>query len=120
MARLGAHAKGVSLGIIEPSPELVRECSQELGEGEQLYVRLLGRAVPVEQTAEGARATAKGKPCKPAQVEKYLASRFGADLEAARAAMEELASGVEPGELQRRRFKLYERFRPDVPKGESG
>lgn len=34
--------------------------------------------------------------------------------------MEALAASVEPAELQRRGFRLYERFRPDVPAGESG
>ena len=94
--------------------------SRKLGEGEQLHVGLLGRAVPVEQTPEGIRAISKGKPGNPAQVAKYLASKFGPDLDAARAAMEELAASVEPIELQRRGFRLYERFRPEVPAGESG
>mgnify|MGYP000399673814 CR=1 FL=1 len=120
MAGLSAYAKGVSLGIIEPQPELVRECGQQLGEGEQLYVGLLGRAVPVEQTPEGLRAVSKGKPSNPTQIEKYLASKFGADLDAGRAAMEALAASFEPVELQRHGFRLYERFRPDVPTGESG
>jgi hypothetical protein len=120
VAGLSAYAKGVSLGIIEPQPELVRERSRQLGEGEQLHVGLLGRAVPVEQTPEGLRAVAKGKPGKPAQVAKYLASKFGPDLDAARAAMEELAARIEPAELQRRGFRLYERFRPDIPASESG
>ena len=120
VAGLSAYAKGVSLGIIEPQPELVRERSLQLGEGEQLHVGLLGRAVPVEQTPDGIRAISKGKPGNPAQVAKYLASKFGPDLDAARAAMEELAASVEPVELQRRGFRLYERFRPDVPAGESG
>ena len=120
VAGLSAYAKGVSLGIIEPQPELVRECSRQLGEGEQLHVGLLGRAVPVEQTPEGIRATSKGKPGNPAQVAKHLTSKFGPDLDAARAAMEELAASVEPVELQRRGFRLYERFRPEIPAGESG
>ncbi len=34
--------------------------------------------------------------------------------------MTTLAVGVEPAELQRRGFRLYEHFRPDVPAGESG
>ena len=34
--------------------------------------------------------------------------------------MGELAAGQEPGELQRRGFRLYERFWPEVPAGESG
>ena len=46
VAGLSAYAKGVSLGIIEPSPDLVRERGERLGEGEQLHVDLLGRAVP--------------------------------------------------------------------------
>jgi hypothetical protein len=120
VAGLSAYTKGVSLGIIEPQPDLVRERGRQLGEGEQLHVGLLGRAVPVEQTSEGLRAVSKGKPGNPAQIEKYLAGKFGPDLEAARAAMEELAVGIESGELQRRGFRLYERFWPDVPKGESG
>jgi hypothetical protein len=120
VAGLSAYAKGVSLGIIEPQPDLVRERARQLGEGEQLHVGLLGRAVPVEQTSEGLRAVSKGKPGNPAQIENYLAGKFGADLAAARAAMEELAAGIEPVELQRHGFRLYERFRPDIPAGESG
>jgi hypothetical protein len=120
VAGLSAYAKGVSLGIIEPQPDLVRERGRQLGEGEQLHVGLLGRAVPVVRTPDGPRAVSKGKRGNPAQVEKYLASKFGPDLEAARAAMEALAASVEAGELQRRGFRLYERFRPDIPAGESG
>ena len=41
VAGLSAYAKGVSRGIIEPQPELLRERSQQLGEGEQLHVGLL-------------------------------------------------------------------------------
>jgi len=120
VAGLSAYAKGVSLGIIEPQPELVRERGDRLAEGEELRVDLLGRAVPVVRTPDGPRAVSKGKAGKPAQIEKYLAGKFGPDLEAARAAMEALAASVEPAELQRRGFRLYERFRPDVPAGESG
>ena len=72
VAGLSAYAKGVSLGIIEPKPELVRQRGDELAEGESLHVDLLGRAVPVVRTPEGLRAVSKGKPGKPAQIEKYL------------------------------------------------
>ena len=120
VAGLSAYAKGVSLGIIEPKPDLVRERGDRLGEGEQLHVDLLGRAVPVVRTPDGLRAVNKGKPGNPAQIEKYLAGKFGARLDDARAAMEELAAAHEPAELQRRGFRLYERFRPEVPAGESG
>src|SRR3954449_7908163 len=83
---LSAYAKGVSLGIIEPQPELVRQQSDRLAEGEQLRVDLLGRAVPVLRTPDGVRAVNKGKPGNPAQTEKYLAGKFGDRLEDARAA----------------------------------
>jgi len=69
VAGSSAYAKGVSLRIIEPRPDLVRE---RLAEGEQLRVALLGRAVPVVRTPDGLRAVNKGKPCNSAQCEKYL------------------------------------------------
>jgi hypothetical protein len=55
VAGLSAYAKGVSLGIIEPKPELVRERGERLAEGEALQVDLLGRAIPVVRTEEGLR-----------------------------------------------------------------
>jgi hypothetical protein len=120
VAGLSAHAKGVSLGIVEPTPELVREQGDRLAEGEQLRVDLLGRAVPVVRTPKGLRAVNKGKPGNPVQIEKYLAGKFGERLADARAAMAELAATCEPGDLYRRGFRLYEQFRPGVPAGESG
>ena len=98
----------------------MRERGDRLAEGEQLHVDLLGRAVPVVRTPDGLRAVSKGKPGNPAQIEKYLAAKFGERLGDARTAMEELAAGQEAAELQRRGFRLYERFRPEVPAGESG
>ena len=120
VAGLSAYAKGVSLGIIEPQPDLVREHGDRLAEGEQLRVDLLGRAVPVVRTPEGLRAVSKGKPGNPARIEKYLAAKFGDRLGDARLAMIELAAAHEPADLRRRGFRLYERFRPAVPAGESG
>src|SRR3954449_13572432 len=120
VAGLSAYAKGVSLGILEPRPELVREQGDRLGEGECLQVDLLGRAVPVVRTPDGLRAMNKGKPGNPAQIEKYLAGKFGERLVDARAAMAELAAACEPADLYRRGFRLYAQFRPGVPAGESG
>ena len=120
VAGMSAHAKGVSLGIIEPRPELVRERGERLAEGERLHVDLLGRAVPVVRTPEGLRALDKGKPGDPARIERYLAGKFKDRLEDARAAMAELAAAHTPEELHRRGFRLYERFRPSVPAGERG
>ena len=120
VAGLSAYAKGVSLGIIEPRPELVREQGDRLAEGERLHVDLLGRAVPVVRTPDGLRAVNKGKPGNPAQIEKYLAGKFGDRLEDARQAMAELAAAYEPADLYRRGFRLYEQFRPACPPGRSG
>jgi hypothetical protein len=120
VAGSSAYAKGVSLGIMEPKPDLVRERAAQLGEGERLQVELLGRAVPVVRTPEGLRAVSKGKPGNPARIETYLATKFGSRLDIARQAMAELAAAYEPGDLNWRGFRLYERFRPGVPAGESG
>lgn len=120
VAGLSAYAKGVSLGIIEPKPDVVREHSAKLPEGEELHVGLLGRAVPVVRTPDGLRAVNKGKPGNPARIETYLAAKFGEHLEATRAAMAGLAASYAPSELQQRGFRLYETFRPSVPAGESG
>jgi hypothetical protein len=81
---------------------------------------LLGRPVPVVRSTEGFRAINKGKPCNPAQAEKYLSGKFGARFDNARQAMAELEAAFEPGDLNRRGFRLYEAFRPGVPAGESG
>ena len=60
-------------------------------------VDLLGRAVPVVRTPDWLRAVNKGKPGNQAQIEKYLAGKFRAQLDDARAAMEELAGGPGAG-----------------------
>jgi hypothetical protein len=119
VAGLSAYAKGVSLGIVEPRPELVREQGDRLAEGEQLRVDLLGRAVPVVRTPKGLRAVNKGKPGNPDQIAKYLTGKFGARIEDARRAMADLAAACEPADPYRRGFRLYEQFRPGVPAGES-
>ena len=99
---------------------LVREQGERLAEGEQLHVDLLGRAVPVVRTPDGLRAVSKGKPGNPAQIEKYLAGKFGERLETARQAMAELAAAHEPADLYRRGFRLYERFRPACLRARAG
>src|SRR5215211_592186 len=95
VAGLSAHAKGVSLGIVEPRPELVREQGDRLSEGERLHVDLLGRAVPVVRTPDGLRAVNKGKPGNPARIEIYLVSKFGDRLDKATQAMADLAAAYE-------------------------
>src|SRR3954464_13421729 len=65
LAGLAAHAKGVRLGIFEPSaPEEVRERRGRLAEGERLEVHLMGRTIPVVRTPEGLRALDKDQPAQ--------------------------------------------------------
>ena len=52
----------MSLSIIEPKPDLVREQGERLAEGELRQVDLFGRAVPVLRTPAGLRAVSTGKP----------------------------------------------------------
>jgi hypothetical protein len=121
LAGLTAHTKGVRLGIFEPaSVEEVRERRGQLAEGEQLEVRLLGRMIPVVRSPEGLRAVEKGKTGSPQSVERYLRSKFGDALEEVLGAMGALAASLPPAELARRAFRLYERFRPEVPSDERG
>ena len=50
----------------------------------------------------------------------YLTRAFGDRLGEVRAAMEALAASLPPDELNRVGFRLYERFRPEVPEGVEG
>jgi hypothetical protein len=65
----------------------------------------------------GWRHAAGEQPADPAAVQRYLAKAFGDHLDEVRQAMDELASRHEPAELNRIGFRLYEKFRPDVPYG---
>jgi hypothetical protein len=120
VAGLNAYAKGVRLGIYEPAPASVKKQRQKLSSGTRLTVSLLHRAVPVAQTPDGLRALAKEKPIDPASVERYLSSKFGPPLEAARRAMSDLAGAFPARELAERAYALYEKFRPEIPAGSIG
>jgi hypothetical protein len=94
---LWAAAVAERLGFEPAAPEEVRERRRRLGEGERLEVQLMGRTIPVVRTPEGLRALDKDKPTQPGSVERYLAGKFGADLEAVRGAMQALAGSLPPG-----------------------
>jgi hypothetical protein len=59
-------------------------------------------------------------PASAKSVQSYVTRAFGDRLGQARAAMEVLAASLPPEELNRVGFRLYERFRPDVPEGAQG
>jgi hypothetical protein len=120
LSGLTAHAKGVRLGIFEPSPEHVAQHRQSLKHGDTTEIRLMGRNVEAIHTPEGLRAVSRGKPIKPAAVRKYLAGKFGDALGDVQGAMEALAASMPPEELARQAFGLYEEFRPAVKSGAAG
>jgi hypothetical protein len=119
VAGLNAQAKGQRLGIFHPSKEKPAK-ARERGTGETFLVELVGRPVPATNTADGIRATIKGRPISPDSVSRYLEGKFGEQLVAVRAAMEMLAQAFEPQQLEARAYALYEKFRPAIPEGKRG
>ena len=82
---------------------------------------LLGKTIRLLPDENGElRAADGGQPEDPAAVERYLIKAFGARLAEVRTAMAMLAARYEAAELNRIGFRLYERFRPDVPPGNAG
>ena len=75
VAGKSAYVKGVTLGIIELKPELVRERAKQLGEGEQLFVGLLGKPAGCGDS-RWAKRRGQGQSGNPARIEKYLAANF--------------------------------------------
>jgi hypothetical protein len=82
---------------------------------------LLGKEIRLLPNEDGELRAAEGeRPGEPKSVQRYLVKAFGEHLDEVRQAMEELARRYEPQELNRIGFRLYERFRPDVPAGNEG
>ncbi|MDH3731829.1 MAG: hypothetical protein OES13_12035, partial [Acidimicrobiia bacterium] len=121
VAGLNAQSKGRMIGIFGPAKGAKGERSaKKAGLGEDFWVELCGRGVPVKMTADGVRAVVKDKPIEPGKVRTYLEGKFGDDLTPAREAMEDLAAALHPDDLAERAFTLYERFRPTIPSGRKG
>lgn len=119
VAGLNAQAKGQRLGIFEAGKEK-GEKARERERGQEFLVEIVGRPVPAINTEEGIRATTKGQPIEPETVQRYLQKKFKADLAEVRAAMEELATSLDPEKLADEAYPLYEKFRPDIPEGKKG
>ncbi|MHC4540613.1 MAG: hypothetical protein ACYTEK_03530, partial [Planctomycetota bacterium] len=83
-------------------------------------IEICGRPVPAKNTEDGVRAVSGDKCIEPASVQRYLAQKFGEDLESAREVMETLAAALDPESLAARAFSLYESFRPAIPRGKRG
>jgi hypothetical protein len=121
VAGLNAQSKGRMLGIFGPpkKPERGGE-PQKVGLGEDFWIELCGRGVPVKRTDDGVRAVVKDRPIDPARVHKYLEGKFGDRLAAARGAMAELAHAFAPEDLAEQAYSLYEAFRPRIAPGKRG
>ena len=123
LAGLNAQTKGRMLGIYGAKKEpkgLEKGKPKKVGLGEEFWVKICDRSLPCKNTADGVRAVVKDKPIDPGGVRKYLAGKFGEDLQAVRDAMAELAASHEPEELAGQARWLYEQFRPEIPRGKRG
>ncbi len=121
VAGLNAQSKGRMLGIYGPpkSPEGGGP-PRKTGLGEDSWVTLCDRGVPVKETEDGIRAVVKDKVITPESVEKYLGQKFGDRYGDVRDAMRELAGAFDPVSLEGTAYSLYQRFRPEIPKGKRG
>jgi hypothetical protein len=118
VAGLNAATKAIRLGLAERRPE--KHAQKKKTPGRKVEIDLLGRVFVAVETADGLRALAKDKPVDPASVQRYLESKFGEDLGAARDAMKTLAKSRRPKQLAEEAFALYEVFRPEIPRGTRG
>jgi hypothetical protein len=121
VAGVNARSKGLALGIFEkPTPQQQARQRREEKRAETIEIQLLGRVIRAKRTKGGLRALERGRAANPEVVARYLESKFGDALGAAREAMTELAHAMPPEQLADRAFELYERFRPNIPGGVRG
>ena len=118
VAGMNANTKAQRVGLREPADP--GDKPKRAAASEPDHVELLGRRVPVVRTPQGVRATTHGRPDSPEAVARYLASKFGESLPAARAAMIKLAVAYTRDQLASQAYALYERFRPQIPAGTAG
>ncbi len=117
VAGLNAQAKGRRLGILKPHERKPKEAREK---AETFHIEICSRPVAVKNTAAGLRAVRGTQPIDPDSVRRYLESKFGDDLDAARSAMRRLARSFSPADLAAHAYSLYESFRPSIPAGQKG
>jgi hypothetical protein len=120
LAGLNAQSKGRRLGIYKPSEKVEGVPRKKPRIGKEVWVEILGRAIPTKHTDHGIRAINMDKTVEPEGVERYLEQKFGVALEEVRKAMEALAQSFSPSQLNDNGFGLYECFRPAIPEGVRG
>jgi hypothetical protein len=119
VAGLNAQSKGQRLGIFKPASLKVKKTQMRI-HGENFWVDICGRHVPVIKTPDGVRAVNKEQVIDPKGVECYLDSKFGESLDTSRSALRSLAMAFSREQLANNAFGLYEEFRPAIPAGATG
>ncbi|CEM12626.1 unnamed protein product [Vitrella brassicaformis CCMP3155] len=117
IAAVYARAKGESLGIYQKQP------SRQAPENYSSVMELMGKVMPVQKTPQGLRGlNNKGIPIAPESTYNSLGEKFGTHIGDVYALMARLANAYPQGELSAGplSYRLYERFRPDIPKGQEG
>jgi hypothetical protein len=121
VAGSAARVKARSIGREERKADRDTDAPRSREQHVTAPVLLLGKTIRLLPNSDGELRAADGdKPADVTAVERYVAKAFGEHLAEVRAAMEELAARYEPGEVNRIGFRLYEKFRPDVPPGNEG
>ncbi len=122
VAGSSARIKARRLGISDEKQEAEeRHALAATLQPRRQTIRLLGRDIPVLTAGDGTpRADDNGKAASAISVNSYITRAFGDRLAEVRTAMQALAASLPPAELNRVGFRLYERFRPDVPEGAQG
>ena len=116
VAVLNAQSKGRRLGIYEDAPAAERPQPHAADD----KIELLGRSIPVTRTPGGARAVLGGQTVAAHGVANYLRRAFGDALPRVEREMRNLAAAFAPDALAASAYALYERFRPEIPRGQRG
>lgn len=118
VAGTAARAKARRLGIAEDRDHAADAAPMK----PQATTRLLGRDIPLTHDDDGVvlADAGNGKPAPAAPAAAYVAKAFGSMLGEVRAAMTALANQMDPEDLNRVGFRLYEHFRPEIPADAKG
>lgn len=107
-----AVSKGASLGVIE---ETRKKATETLPEGEQPYVDLMGRRIPLYQTrASKWLALSGGSPALPSIAFSYISRSFRQATPYVMGSLRLLAESYSPQKLNELGYSLYADFRPAV------
>ncbi|KAI0832385.1 hypothetical protein BC628DRAFT_1346466 [Trametes gibbosa] len=107
---MNAVTKGVSLGIYRDDSQRGKEASRT---GSQPYVELMGRRVPLYQTASAQwHALSNGSPVAPTAAFSYIRRALRQTAPHVVGALRLLAASYAPAELNAKGFALYADFRP--------